>query len=61
MSFIYQLSYTKSGIIFKNLIWTRVIKYRLFGKTVNLEDLNVLQNLSEVEAKNTQNLLIEII
>lgn len=29
------------------------IKDRLFGKAINLEDLNVLRNLSEVEAKNT--------
>jgi len=29
------------------------IKDRLFGNAVNLEDLNVLRNLSEVEAKNT--------
>lgn len=29
------------------------IKHRLFGKEIDLEDLNVLRNLSEVEAKNT--------
>ncbi len=29
------------------------IKYYLFGKEVNVEDLNVLRNLSELEAKNT--------
>ncbi len=37
-----------------NLLYPKVeqfIRHRLFGKTVNLEDANVLRNLSEVEAK----------
>jgi len=29
------------------------VKHKLFGKEVNLEDLNVLRNLSEVDVKNT--------
>lgn len=39
-----------------NILYPKVeqfIRYKLFGKKVNIEDANVLRNLSEVEAKQT--------
>ena len=39
-----------------NILYPKVeqfIRYKLFGKSVNIEDANVLRNLSEVEAKQT--------
>jgi len=39
-----------------NILYPRVeqfIRYKLFGKSVDIEDANVLRNLSEVEAKQT--------
>ena len=39
-----------------NILYPKVeqfIRYKLFGKSVNIEDANILRNLSEVEAKQT--------
>ncbi|GJQ24519.1 hypothetical protein BIY37_00765 [Candidatus Brocadia sapporoensis] len=53
MSFTYQLSYTKSELIFKNLIWTRVGEGKRFSlqsirDNVSLLDEETLNKINEV-------------